>query len=85
MIVSVEQGSKDKRSAAEFISETVRDSPQNVSILALGPLTNIALAMQLDSGVAQNVVHALGKDWLLIHISMRCILCAILVCWLDMI
>lgn len=51
------QGSKHENSAAEFISEIVRESPNNVTILALGPLTNIALAMQLDGSVAQNVVR----------------------------
>jgi uridine nucleosidase len=51
---------KHTSSAAQFIAEFVRDHPGDVSILALGPLTNIALAMKHDSSMAQNVVSELA-------------------------
>lgn len=50
------QGTRWSGSAAEFIVQTVRDHPGEVSILALGPLTNIAIAMQLDSSTAEKAV-----------------------------
>lgn len=37
--------------AVNFIIETVRANPHEVSILALGPLTNIALAITQDPGI----------------------------------
>lgn len=42
--------------AATFIADMVRAHPGEISILALGPLTNIALAMQLDAQVAPQLV-----------------------------
>lgn len=50
------QGRKFDKSAAEFIADTVSRDPGNVSILALGPLTNIAMAFQVGPEVARNVV-----------------------------
>lgn len=38
--------------AATFIADMVRAHPGEISVLALGPLTNIALAMQLDAQLA---------------------------------
>jgi purine nucleosidase len=40
--------------AAEFMAEQVRKYPGQVSILALGPFTNIALAAKLDEAFAAN-------------------------------
>jgi purine nucleosidase len=41
--------------AAQFIVETVRKYPGEVILLALGPLTNLALALRLDPGIARQV------------------------------
>lgn len=48
-----EQGLKNP--AVEFLMETVRANPGEISLLALGPLTNIATAVQLDPGFAPNL------------------------------
>ncbi len=44
--------------AADFLIEIVRKQPGDISILALGPLTNLALAMQKDISFAQNLVRS---------------------------
>jgi purine nucleosidase len=41
-------------SAAEFLLEKVRASPGEISIVALGPFTNLALAVKLDPSFAAN-------------------------------
>ncbi|WP_413163700.1 nucleoside hydrolase [Capilliphycus salinus ALCB114379] len=45
----------EKRSAAELIVETVKNSPEPVAILATGPLTNIAEALRLDPTIINNI------------------------------
>ncbi|HMD61821.1 MAG TPA: nucleoside hydrolase [Opitutaceae bacterium] len=40
--------------AAGFLARKVREAPGEISILALGPFTNIALAARLDEGFAAN-------------------------------
>lgn len=37
-----------RTAAAEFLVETVRASPGEISLLAIGPLTNVATAIELD-------------------------------------
>ncbi len=44
-----------KRPAAELIVETIKRSPEPVSILATGPLTNIAEALRLDKSIIDNI------------------------------
>ncbi len=44
-----------QRRAAELIVERVMAEPGEISILALGPLTNLALAVSLEPRVAQHV------------------------------
>lgn len=46
---------KSEKSASEFLVEKVNEYPGEVSILALGPLTNIALAVKRDSTFASKV------------------------------
>ncbi len=53
------QGVKYHRSAADFLIQTVTSQPGEVVVLALGPLTNIALAMQKDPSFAEHVVSKL--------------------------
>lgn len=40
-------------SATDFLIRTIRDNPGDVTVVAIGPLTNIALAVSLDPGVAR--------------------------------
>ncbi len=42
-------------SAPELIVEVVRGSPQKVTLVAVGPLTNLALAFQADPRIAENL------------------------------
>ncbi|XP_060177017.1 uridine nucleosidase 1-like isoform X1 [Lycium barbarum] len=46
---------KIDKSASEFLVDKVSEYPGEVSILALGPLTNLALAVQRDSNFASKV------------------------------
>ncbi|KAG8050264.1 hypothetical protein GUJ93_ZPchr0009g1629 [Zizania palustris] len=47
--------SKVEQSAADFLVDKVSESPGEVSVLALGPLTNVALAMKRDPSFARKV------------------------------
>eukprot|EP00262_Sarcandra_glabra_P006061 TRINITY_DN180_c3_g1_i2.p1 TRINITY_DN180_c3_g1~~TRINITY_DN180_c3_g1_i2.p1 ORF type:complete len:325 (+),score=61.83 TRINITY_DN180_c3_g1_i2:236-1210(+) len=49
------KGRKIDKSAAEFIIDKVSEYPGDVSVLALGPLTNLALAIRRDSSFATKV------------------------------
>lgn len=56
----VDLGASTRRAAAsgqahEHIVDVVRAFPHQISILALGPLTNLALALRHDPGIAQLV------------------------------
>lgn len=48
-------GQKVEKSAPEFLVDQVSKYPGEVSILALGPLTNLALAVKRDSSFASKV------------------------------
>lgn len=41
--------------AAEMLSQIVRDSPQKLRLIALGPLTNVGEALENDPGLATNL------------------------------
>jgi len=45
----------ERQSAVDYLVQTVRAHPREVTILAIGPLTNIAMAMRTDTTFASNV------------------------------
>ncbi len=45
----------DPRTAAQFIVDTVMARPGEITLVPVGPLTNIALAMQLEPRIIDNV------------------------------
>lgn len=49
------QGRPVDRSAAQFIVETVMAHPGEITLVPIGPLTNLALALALEPRLAQNV------------------------------
>lgn len=52
------------KSAAQFIVDMAKDFPGEVTILAVGRLTNLAMAMKIDSNVTKNIkeVVLMGGD-----------------------
>jgi inosine-uridine nucleoside N-ribohydrolase len=52
---SSDQSALDARPAHRFIIDTVRASPREVTLLAVGPLTNLALALKEDPEIASLV------------------------------
>nr|WP_163503261.1 nucleoside hydrolase [Halomonas socia] len=48
-------GQPDPRSAGQFIVDTVNARPGEVTIVAVGPLGNLAAALQLDPGIVERV------------------------------
>lgn len=54
------------KSAVDFLIEKVKEFPHEVTVLALGPLTNIAKAIQKDQSFASNVnkIFVLGGSFL---------------------
>ncbi|XP_073151332.1 uridine nucleosidase 1 [Henckelia pumila] len=53
--IPLPKSKKSEKSASEFLVEEVSKYPGEVSILALGPLTNLALAVKRDSSFASKV------------------------------
>lgn len=51
------QGSALPCTAAEFLVKMVKESPGEITLLALGPLTNVAKAIELDSNFVHNVAE----------------------------
>jgi inosine-uridine nucleoside N-ribohydrolase len=50
-------GRADPRPAARYLCETAASRPGEVTICAIGPLTNLAAALALDPGIARNVAR----------------------------
>ena len=48
-------GAVSNQSAVDLITSAIKSSPQKVSLLTLGPLTNVAEALQADPGLIDNV------------------------------
>lgn len=46
-----------ERSGPQFLVDTCREHPGEVTVIALGPLTNLAKAVQLDPKFAENVAE----------------------------
>ena len=49
------KGVADTRSAAQFLCESCAAAPGEITICAVGPLTNLARALQLDPNIVRNV------------------------------
>ncbi|GAB4453973.1 MAG: nucleoside hydrolase [Anaerolineae bacterium] len=49
------QGRPHPKTAAEFIVDTVMSHPGEITLVPVGPLTNLALALALEPRIAQNV------------------------------
>lgn len=49
------KGKPDGRRAAQFIADTIMANPGEITLVALGPLTNVALAVALEPKIAQQV------------------------------
>ena len=56
------QGLKHDKAAAQFIVDMSHRHSGELHILALGPLTNIALACQLDNRLHEHLVRALANS-----------------------
>ncbi|MGS0731573.1 nucleoside hydrolase [Shewanella sp. 125m-4] len=48
-------GKADPRSAAQFIADTIRENPGEISIVAVGRMTNLALALEIAPDIASKV------------------------------
>lgn len=48
-------GQADSRSAARFIVDTINARPGEVTLVTVGPLGNLAAALQLDPGIVEQV------------------------------
>lgn len=53
--VTAPRGARSPLSAARHLVEACRADPGAVTICAIGPLTNLALALELDPGIRDNV------------------------------
>jgi purine nucleosidase len=56
----------DSRSAAQFMIDMTRKYPGAVTIIAVGPLTNVALAQRLDDGFAGRVKELISEGGVLL-------------------
>lgn len=49
------ESAPDPRSAATFICDTINRNPGEITLCAIAPLTNLALALRQDPGIAERV------------------------------
>ena len=56
----------DPRSAAQFMIDMTRRYPGEITILAMGPLSNLALAQRLDDGFAGRVMELISEGGVLL-------------------
>ena len=49
------KGTPDPRRAAQFIIDTIMANPGEITLVPLGPLTNVALAVATEPRIAENV------------------------------
>ncbi len=49
------QAQPDPRRAAQFIIDTIMENPGEITLVPLGPLTNVALAVATEPRIAENV------------------------------
>ncbi|WP_233280588.1 nucleoside hydrolase [Devosia rhizoryzae] len=54
-IPEVDRGGLDGRVASQFIIDTVKANPGEVTIIAVGRMTNLALALRAEPGIAKQV------------------------------
>lgn len=47
----------EEQHAVDFIIETVKANPGEISLLAIAPLTNIAMALKKDPSIAKDIKH----------------------------
>lgn len=56
---------KNKENAIFMLNKIVDNNPGQISLVCLGPLTNIALAIKINSNFTQNVkdIHIMGGNY----------------------
>jgi inosine-uridine nucleoside N-ribohydrolase len=63
----VPRGQPLEKTAAEFIVEMVHKYPGEVTLMPVGPLTNLALALRLDPGIADLVAEVVVMGGVVAH------------------
>jgi len=47
----------EQKNAVDFITDAVNENPNEITLVTLGPLTNIALAIQKDLSITEKIKH----------------------------
>lgn len=45
----------EKQHAVSFLVETLRDAAEPITLIAVGPATNVAMALRMDASIAKNI------------------------------